>query len=431
MNQLDDFEKQLRDQLKGHVAPEPLMWSRLSDALGRVKPWYAKNIFKYGLTAFTSLIVGSYGTFYYLEQQHLKPNTKAAIQQNATKPSNNQVLAKASINNNAYSPLTSANIYLPSSTTTVLTESPINTDSTSQTASQNTNLNKTRPDEAIHQALALTTAPIDLSAMPPRAPQLIGQAKSQLQLNKTAPYHSSALTISLSSGKMATNLPSFTYQIGPIAQHQTELTNKISPLLQLQFPIFRNWHLNAGVQQLSSSTTEHFLNTEVFSYDDKEHFLFPYLFGYRKISDEELHGGQWPFGPNPPVGPETSMVLADYSSMVQTNSIYVPVSVSYHKQIGLFEAQLHAGLGMHFGYRNTQTLNLPGYLPSTILLNNDFLNFHTAFQTQVRLNYIANPHLAIFIEPQMRLALRQQKFLTTQAYRPLSSGLYAGISWKF
>ncbi len=70
MKQLDDFEKYLRDQLKGHVEPEPLMWQRLTDALGRVQPWYARSAFKYALTAFGSLLVGVITTYTYLEQKN-------------------------------------------------------------------------------------------------------------------------------------------------------------------------------------------------------------------------------------------------------------------------------------------------------------------------------------------------------------------------
>ena len=69
MNKLDDFEKYLRDQLKGHAEPEPLMWNRLNDALGRVQPWYARSAFKYAFTAIGAMVFGAVSSYLYLDQQ--------------------------------------------------------------------------------------------------------------------------------------------------------------------------------------------------------------------------------------------------------------------------------------------------------------------------------------------------------------------------
>jgi hypothetical protein len=72
MKQLDDFEKYLRDQLKGHVEPEPLMWNRLTDAIGRATPWYTRSAFKYAFTAIGAMVFGAVSSYVYLEQHQTK-----------------------------------------------------------------------------------------------------------------------------------------------------------------------------------------------------------------------------------------------------------------------------------------------------------------------------------------------------------------------
>lgn len=413
MNQLDDFEKQLRDQLKGHVAPEPLMWSRLADALGRAKPWYAKSFFKYALTALTSLTIGAYLSFLFITHQPTKKHLSAALQTPPKQLGTNKQISLAST-------LTKVNSSSPTPPVTA----------TSQYFEQDTAY-LTMQDPIINSVPTDSFSTEQLGTLGLLNPAPVRVAQQSLIQNKRGILPSSRFSLSIANGAMKSNLPDFNFNLGPLAQYQSDQTSKFSPLVQLQIALFKNWHFNIGLQQQQQAITETFHQAEVFSYDDKEHFLFPYLYGYRKVSDEELEGGPWPFGPNPPGGSETSVVLANYRSTVQTNNLYLPVALSYHKQFGPFEAQLHAGLGLHFGYQNTQTLALNGYLPTTILLNTDFLQFHTSFQSQLRLNYLANRHLSVFIEPQFRTTFKQTKFITTNAYRAQSSGLYAGISWRF
>lgn len=407
MNQLDDFEKQLRDQLKGHVAPEPLMWSRLTDALSNVKPWYAKSIFKYSLTALTSLTIGAYASYFYFEQ---KGSAKAQINiaQDRTKQQH-------------------------------LSTPQVQTGNNSTTAFSSTKRTNTAVEPQV-LAPQLTEQFTEQNAIDAESVWLpIGKrVDTKIPITKTALLQQRSLTsptgrigLSIATGTAQSNLPIPTYQIGPLAEHQLSQNSKSSPLLQLQFALFTNWHLNIGVQQISQQYTEHFQKTEVFSYDDKEHYLFPYIYGFRKLSDEELHGGPWPFGPNPPGGPSTTFVLANYTSRIQTNTLYVPLTFSYHKQFGLFEAQFHAGVGLHFGFNNTHTLELPGYLPSTVLLDEPLLRFNTSFQTQLRLSYLANKNLAVFIEPQFRSAFSKQDLGAAATFRPQTKGAYAGLSWKF
>ena len=89
MNQLDDFEKYLRDQLKGHVQPEPLMWKRLNDVLGYVQPWYARSAFKYVLTACGAMIFGAISTYLYMEKQ-----SSPSLQQTSTSTTASATAAK-------------------------------------------------------------------------------------------------------------------------------------------------------------------------------------------------------------------------------------------------------------------------------------------------------------------------------------------------
>lgn len=415
MNQLDDFEKQLRDQLKGHVAPEPLMWSRLTDALSNVKPWYAKSIFKYTLTALTSLSIGAFGSYFYIEQKHSN-QPQINIAQDRTKQQH----------------LSTPQVQTGNNSTTAFSSTK-RTNSAVEPQVLAPQLTEQLTEQFTEQFTEQNAIDAELDWLP------IGKrAATKIPISKTALLQKRSLTsptgrigLSIATGTAQNNLPIPTYQIGPLAEHQLSQNSKSSPLLQLQFALFTNWHFNIGVQQISQQYTEHFQKTEVFSYDDKEHYLFPYIYGFRKLSDEELHGGPWPFGPNPPGGPSTTFVLANYTSRIQTNTLYMPLTLSYHKQFGLFEAQLHAGVGLQFGYNNTHTLELPGYLPSTILLDEPFLRFNTSLQSQLRLSYLANKHLAVFVEPQFRLAFSKQDFEAVSAFRAQSKGAYAGLSWKF
>jgi hypothetical protein len=204
-----------------------------------------------------------------------------------------------------------------------------------------------------------------------------------------------------------------------------------SPFLAVQARVYKNWHLQAGLQLLQTTLEEHFYHTDVFSYDDKEHYLFPYLYGFRQVSDEELHEGPWPYGPNIPVGPEISKVKADYSSVVHQQRVVLPLTLSYHQQFGPFEAQLHAGFAFSFATKTSQTLVVPGYLPSSIYLHSQNGRLQTFAQSQVRLSYKANSHLSVFVEPQLRSSIQQQNLAHASTYRSNSKALFAGLSWNF
>ncbi|MEY5000602.1 MAG: hypothetical protein RLZZ211_638 [Bacteroidota bacterium] len=416
MNQLDDFEKHLRDQLKGHVEPEPLMWRRLTDALGRVQPWYARSAFKYALTAIGAMVFGAISTYLYMDQQQIK-HTDPSMAQTATKKMN--LSAKEG----------SALIVQAPQTERISASSLTQIAQESQLYDQNASAQILDTNTPLHSN---DVAAISFEqALPNLAIRKLKTTNPTLQHASLVSPALHRLALSVSTGHLQTNLPTFDYQLGPNGTHQASQIQKTSPLLQLQILLFRNWSFNAGIQQINTNLEEHFYQTDVYSFDEKEHFLFPYLYGFRQMSDEELHEGPWPLGPNPPGGPENVHVKANYTSQIQQQQLIVPLTFSYHKQFGSFEAQLHAGLALYFNYQTLQTLRIPGYLPSSIYLNQQNDRVQTFAQSQLRLSYLANPHLSIFVEPQFRSSFQRQNEIHSTPYRTNSRALNAGICWKF
>jgi hypothetical protein len=434
MKQLDDFEKYMRDQLKGHIEPDPLMWKRLSDALGRVQPWYARSVFKYALTAFGSLLLGVITTYTYLEQK-------------------NDVVNKSSVRVSKHKTIGVAQQQQTASVKDVVNELHGNKSKhTEHYSVQNASITPVQKEiqnlDEIRDLLTIPATSNDLAdgAVPadeaiqdlkpemtlsPLVPQLIKQEFSSIKVRAAIIPNSSRISLSIATGQSFSKLPSFNYQLGTEGTQQAELLWQQNPLLQIQVHLHKNWHFNTGIQYLNSTINERFEQTKVFSYDEKEHYLFPYIYGFRQISDEELQEGPWPFGPNPPGGGDVSHIKANYQSVVRSQHLIVPVTIGYHKQFGVFEAQLHAGLGLHFAYRTNQTLHVPGYAPSTIYIKPPMGQFQVMAQSQLRMSYLANRHLAVFIEPQIRSAFQAQNQLHTLPYRNNTKAIYAGLSWKF
>lgn len=424
MNKLDDFEKYLRDQLKGHAEPEPLMWNRLNDALGRVQPWYARSAFKYAFTAVSAMVFGAVSSYLYLDQQNNQTaqiakstqTQKTAQTQNTTqstldelvKGSNEQALQGTFANPSVY-PI--ANMVYPIANT----------------------VDQIARDTSIHLEQAFLpnhlVNPTDKLAL--LAAGKIMLPKQVLQNRPQVLPLAGRFELSLATGNTWSKLPDFDYHLGPQGMQHAGYRQQQSPLLAVQARVYQNWHVQAGVQLLQTTLEEHFYHTDVFSYDDEEHYLFPYLYGFRQVSDEELHEGPWPYGPNIPVGPETSKVKADYSSVVNQQRVVLPLTLSYHQQFGQFEAQLHAGLAFSFSTKTSQTLVVPGYLPSTIYLHSQNGLLQTFAQSQLRLSYKANRNFSIFVEPQLRSSIRQQNLVHAAPYRSNSKAVFAGLSWNF
>ena len=425
MKQLDDFEKYLRDQLKGHVEPEPLMWQRLTDALGRVQPWYARSAFKYALTAFGSLLVGVITTYTYLEQ---KNDAQINSSVRDLKSNNDLILL--------------SKIKVEQDTSLVNKRYPLQKETYSGDGNEIQNQTEIR-DLITRPAVIPLEAHVTYNdveaiqeivtdrALTPLVPQRIKQQFSSLQERAAFIPNSNPFSLSVASGQSFSKLPAFNYQLGAEGVQRADLLLQQSPLFQVQVHLYKNWNLNTGFQYLNTTINERFEQTKVFSYDEKEHYLFPYIYGFRQISDEELQEGPWPFGPNPPGGGDVSHVKANYQSEVRSQYIIVPLTLSYHQQFGVFEAQLHAGVALNFPYRTSQTLHVPGYAPSTIFIKHPFGQFQAMAQSQLRLGYLANRHLSVFIEPQIRSAFQVQNQLHTLPYRNNTKAIYAGLSWKF
>ena len=448
MKQLDDFEKYLRDQLKGHVEPEPLMWQRLTDALGRVQPWYARSAFKYALTAFGSLLVGVITTYTYLEQKNDAQINSSVRDSKSKTVEVTQKLQTAAVNS-LHTNLKSNNdlillskIKVEQDTSLVNKRYPLQKEAYSGDVNEIQNQTEirdliTRPAVIPLEALvtyndveAIQEIVTD-RALTPLVPQRIKQQFSSLQERAAFIPNSNPFSLSAASGQSFSKLPAFNYQLGAEGVQRADLLLQQSPLFQVQVHLYKNWNLNTGFQYLNTTINERFEQTKVFSYDEKEHYLFPYIYGFRQISDEELQEGPWPFGPNPPGGGDVSHVKANYQSEVRSQYIIVPLTLSYHQQFGVFEAQLHAGVALNFPYRTSQTLHVPGYAPSTIFIKHPFGQFQAMAQSQLRLSYLANRHLSVFIEPQIRSAFQVQNQLHTLPYRNNTKAIYAGLSWKF
>lgn len=436
MNQLDDFEKYLRDQLKGHVQPEPLMWKRLNDVLGHVQPWYARSAFKYALTACGAMIFGAISTYLYMEKQSSPSlqQTSTSTTASATAAKNNsQTLSKTT----AASPHFAAALPIQTAHIDALSIAKVADHLQSASIYKQTEERKLSGDLKIREPLfdANSSEAQDsllAQALLPNLPiSKLNTKHLTLQSARLVNPGLHRLSISIATARMQANLPAFDYQLGNSGTHQAKQSLEASPLLQLQFLLHKNWSINAGIQQQQTNLTEHFYQTSVYSFDEKEHFLFPYLYGFRQISDEELHEGPWPLGPNPPGGQENPNVKANFTSTVQQQQIVIPLTLSYHKQFGVFEAQLHAGLALRFNYKTTQTLLIPGYLPSSVFLFNQNGRMQTMAQTELRLSYLASPHLAVYLEPQIRTSIQQQNEVHSSPYRTNSRALFAGICWKF
>lgn len=431
MNNLDDFEKYLRDQLKGHVEPEPLMWNRLTDVIGRATPWYARSAFKYAFTAIGAMVFGAVSSYLYLDQQ----GQQTAQNQLATQP---QKTTQSKANKNVKG---SDEQVLQGTVATPVSKSSIHF--LAPTPNQTELAPTYHLDEAFlpnnelmeplnsipNEEQKQFTTPIDQLAL--LAAGKIALPKQTLQNHPQILPFAVRFEFSLATGNTWSNLPNFDYHLGPQGMQQAGYRQQQSPLFAVQARVYKNWHILAGAQLLQTTLEEQFHHTDVFSFDDKEHYLFPYLYGFRQVSDEELHEGPWPYGPNIPVGPEISKVKADYSSVVNQQKLVLPVTLSYHQQFGPFEAQLHAGLAFSFATKTTQTLVVPGYLPSTIYLHSQNGRLQTFAQSQVRLSYKANRHLAIYVEPQLRSSIRQQNLAHASPYRSNSKALFAGLSWNF
>lgn len=433
MNQLDDFEKYLRDQLKGHAEPDPLMWRRLTDVIGRVEPWYTKAAFKYALTAIFAMTIGAVSTYMLIDQN--TPSSKDSAQTSTLKQNSEEQTRKATLQPILHSNLANQQ-FQPSNTQTIgsnkldsyLDAQDLSLEGNDLRIAQTATVAQ---DAEIQLSDAVADNSLTTAGLPPLIPGQINKSLQTLQQMQLAVPGAQRFGISIASGQLQQTLPTFNYQLGPDGHHSAQNTLTASPLVQFQFQVYKNWHVNLGAQLQKQTLTENFTQADIYSYDEKEHFLFPYIYGFRQISDEELHEGPWPFGPNPPGGGEISHVKASFASTLQMQRIYIPLTLSFHQNFGRFEAQFHAGLSLLFNYNTQNTLNIPGYGTSTLQIQTPPNKFQTMAQSQLRFMYNANRHLGVFIQPQISAGLTKENYLHANALRAQTRSLAAGLSWKF
>ena len=448
MQELDAFEKFLKEQLKGHKAPQELMWKRLHDVIGKPKIWYAKPIYKYVLTAITAAGIGAGSTFFVMNQQN--ENLKA--QQTLAQQAANSYQTKE-VENNTSEPTTGSKSELsPDLKPFIAANFPLQETATLLKDEMLINSTKSSPQEAlfindsahqVHTAAPSTAAnfnesPLQDEAFGEQALQTLSIKpllifKQDLKTGFDGKNNLSRLSIQIASRKAATILQAPIYVLNNSASYKQRISTVQKPTIALQYHFPKGWFAELGIGQQQLALTENFTKTNVYSYDDKEHYLFTYVFGQRQISDEELEDGPWPNSPpNPPFGSDTSHVHTNYISGVQLNLLELPINFGFEKCIGNFGLQFSTGLTFNYITNALQTLSIPGYNPSQVNITQDLNRWSLNQQQRVKLQYYANRHLGIFIEPSY---LFQWKGFTTsspdQGFKVNQWQLHTGISWKF
>ncbi|MFM8595866.1 MAG: hypothetical protein ACKOBN_02080 [Flavobacteriales bacterium] len=426
MQELDDFEKYLREQLKGHQAPHELMWKRLHDVVGKPKAWYAKSLVKYGLTAVGSALIGSVVTFNALKTPKTVANeTQSVTSQSLAKNQTQQATELAQLSNNnseqARNPENKSSIgsaiYRVGNTLNN-TENLIVSPTTSAAILNQTTTIAANEEQALN---LLATKPLQRIQNTPKKLQQLSLTKNRAQLLSLQVYGSKSAATLRSPGYLLNNSASYTQAVKTIQK----------PSVQLQFFLPKNWIVGIGAGQQLIDIHESFYKTNVYSYDDKEHYLFNYILGQRKVSDEELEDGPWPNFPPSPFGSDTSHVHTNYMSNVQLKTVQVPFTFGYQKTFRNFALQFTTGLTLDYLTEATQTLSIPGYAPSVVSIIPK-MNRVSWQQTQnFRFEYLANRHLGIYLEPRYAIQIKNFQSLNQQGFSLNQWQLNTGISWKF
>lgn len=417
MQELDAFEKFLKEQLKGHQAPQELMWKRLHDVIGKPKVWYAKSLYKYALTAITAAGIGAGSTFLVMNQQ--KENAKGqqaltlqAAQSYQTKEAENNTSEPTTSSKTELSPdlkpFIAANFPLQKSTTLLTDEMLINGAKSSS--------------QEVFKEQGLQTLCIN--------PLLI--AKQNLKSGPISKNNLSRLSIQIASRKAANILQAQSYSLNNSASYKQRISTAQMPTIQLQYHFPKGWFAALGIGQQNLSLTENFTKTNVYSYDDQEHYQFTYVFGQRQISDEQLENGPWPnLPPNPPFGSDTSHVHTNYISDVQLQVLEFPINFGYEKGFGNFGLQFSTGLTCNYLTNAQQTLSIPGYSPSQVSIVQKLNRWSLNQQQSIKLQYFANRHLGVFLEPSYTFQWKGFSSTANQGFKLNQWQLQTGISWKF
>ncbi|MFM6946225.1 MAG: hypothetical protein ACKOWW_03735 [Flavobacteriales bacterium] len=426
MQELDDFEKYLREQLKGQQTPHELMWKRLHDVVGKPKAWYAKSLVKYGLTAVGSALIGSVITLNVLKTpKPVEQASQSATSRSVDKKQTQQAAELAQLSNNntvkARYPENKSSIgaaiYPVGNTlnnTENLTVSP---------AALSQILNQTATIAANEeQALNLLgTKPLQRIQNTPQKLQKLSPTKNKAQLLSLQVYGTKSAATLRSPGYLLNNSASYTQAVKTIQK----------PSIQLQFFLPKNWIVSIGAGQQQIDIQESFYKTNVYSYDDKEHYLFNYILGQRKVSDEELEDGPWPNFPPSPIGSDTSHVHTNYLSNVHLKTIQVPFTFGYQKTFRNFALQFSTGLTLDYLTEASQTLSVPGFAPSVVRITPQLKRMSWQQIQNFRFEYLANQHLGIYLEPRYSIQIKNFQSLNQQGFSLNQWQLNTGISWKF
>lgn len=447
MQELDAFEKYLQDQLKGQAAPQDLMWKRLHDVIGKPKAWYAKSIVKYALTALTAASIGAGSTYVLLNN-----NTSSAIpevknesrqktisspeqaktyvsglvpteQQNLA-PVQHQVSQEVQDQHLEQSTLKNQQAQYAEARAEIQDLSLVKADEMVQTNEIQHQLQQ-RVDSDARQ---VTTSENSLQYLTPTSIQL---EKKTLVKYPKAPLLFTGLSLQLSSSKSFNSFQSTPYSLNNSASYTQAASTQQKPSLQIQYHFPKSWVLGLGIGQQQIQIAEHFYKTNVYSYDDKEHYWFNYALGQRSISDEELDNGPWPTFPPNPFGSDTSHVHINYQSDVRLNIWQIPLSFAYERRFGNFALQLSTGLTLNYIKNATQTLGIPGFTPSTIDIANQLQKWSWYQQQSLRFEYLANKHLGVYLEPSYLVQMQRYKSESGQGVKLNQMQLRTGISWKF
>jgi len=448
MQELDAFEKYLQDQLKGHAAPQELMWKRLNDAIGKPKAWYAKSIVKYALTALTAAFIGAGSTYVLLQNKTAGAETPLVKSQSSQ--NTNSSPEKASTFSSSLLPAETQNSLADQNQ--ISTEAPSSTLEPStlkdlevykleakaeiqyQEQSQLKNNDQSSAgidplqQEIGHNATLRPTTEASLTYLKPISIQL---DKKTFINKQPAAILRSGFSIQLANTKAIPTLEMAPYVLNSSASHTQAATTQQRASLQVQYHLPKSWVLGLGIGQQQLTIAEQFYKTNVYSYDDKEHYLFNYAFGQRKISDEELEDGPWPSFPPNPFGSDTSHVHTNYQSDVRINSLQIPISFGYERSFGKFALQLTTGITLNHINNAQQTLLIPGYSPSTINIANSLQRWSLYQQQRLRFEYLANRHLGIYLEPTYMVQIKNYKSVSGQGVKLNQMQLQTGISWKF
>jgi hypothetical protein len=448
MQELDAFEKYLQEQLKGQAAPQDLMWKRLHDVIGKPKAWYAKSIVKYALTALTAASIGAGSTYVLLNNKATRseiPEVKSTTSQK-TKLSPEQ--AKTFVS--GLVPTEQQNLapdQYPVSQGAQgrhLEQSTLKNEETqySEVIAKNQDLTLGKADKLIQtneiqhhlqqkvesDAPQVTTSENSLQYLTPTSIQL---EKKTLVKYPKAPLLFTGLSLQLFNAKSFNSFQSAPYSLNNSASYTQAASMQQKPSLQIQYHFPKSWVLGLGISQQQIQIAEHFYKTNVYSYDDKEHYWFNYAFGQRSISDEELDNGPWPFFPPNPFGSDTSHVHINYQSDVRFNILQIPLSFAYERRFGNFALQLSTGLSLNYIKNATQTLGIPGFAPSTIDITDQLQKWSCYQQQSLRFEYLANKHLGVYLEPSYLVQIQRFKSESGQGVKLNQMQLRTGISWKF